>query len=81
MPIAGMTNYLSQMWKMPVVDQTGIEGKFDFSLELSAVDALPGEGWGDKMRTAMLAFGFKVETRNLPTEMTVIDSCERPSAN
>src|SRR6185437_15148158 len=48
-PISDFTNYLSQMWHSPVVDQTGLEGTFDFSLSPSAVGPQPGENWGDRI--------------------------------
>jgi uncharacterized protein (TIGR03435 family) len=81
-PMSDFVNhYLSQMLHSPVADQTGLAGNFDFSLDPSPVDALPGEGWNDRVREAVLAFGFKIETRNVPTEITVVDRCERPSGN
>jgi len=80
-PMSAVINYLSQMWHSPVVDETGLTGNFDFSLEPSAVDALPGEVWSDRVREAALAFGFKIETKIVPTEITVVDRCERPSEN
>jgi uncharacterized protein (TIGR03435 family) len=79
--MSAVANYLSQMWQSPVADQTGLEGAFDFSLEPSAMDVLPGQVWSDRVREAMRAFGFKIETRNVPTEVTVVDRCERPSEN
>lgn len=81
MPMSGITNYLSQMWHSPVVDQTGLAGAYDFSLAPSAVTPAPGEGWGDLVREALLAFGFKVEAKKVPMEVTVVDRCERPSEN
>lgn len=80
-PMSAVTNYLAQMWHAPVVDRTGLNGAFDFSLEPSAVDPQPGEVWGDRVRAALLAFGFKVETRKVPVEITVVDRCERPTEN
>ena len=80
-PMSALINYLSNMWHSPVVDRTGLEGTFDFSFEASAVDAQPGEAWGDRVRDAIIAFGFKVETRKVPLELTVIDRCDRPSEN
>jgi uncharacterized protein (TIGR03435 family) len=69
------------MWHSPVVDQIGLEGTFDFSLNPSVVGPQPGENWGDRVREAVLAVGFKVEERKVPTEVTVVDRCERPSQN
>jgi len=76
--MSAFTNYLSNVWQSPVVDQTGLEGAFDFTLNPSTE---PGEGWGDRIHEALLAVGFKIEYRKVPTEMTVVDRCERPSEN
>ncbi len=56
-PMFAFTNYLSNMWHSPVVDQTGLEGTFDFSLKPSAVETQPGETWGDRVREAVIAAG------------------------
>jgi uncharacterized protein (TIGR03435 family) len=79
--MAAFTNYLSQMWHAPVVDQTGLAGTFDFSLAPSTVDPVPGETWGGRVRDAVIAAGFKVEEKKVPIEVTVVDRCERPTEN
>ena len=81
MPMSALTNYLAQMWHMPVVDQTGLAGAFDFSLAPSAIERVRGQTWGDLVREAMLDLGFKVETRKVPLQVTVVDRCERPTEN
>src|SRR5262249_3973967 len=80
-PMSALINYLSQMWHSTVVDQTGLSGLFDFSLQPSAIDPQPGESWGDRVRDAVTASGFKIETRKVPLEITVVDRCDRPSEN
>jgi uncharacterized protein (TIGR03435 family) len=77
-PMSALTNYLSNVFQSPVIDQTGLEGAFDFTLNLST-DA--GESWADRIREALMAAGFKVEYKKVPTEVTVVDRCERPSEN
>ena len=81
MPMSTVTNYLAQMWHLPVVDQTGLTGTFDFSLAPSTIEHVRGQTWGDLVREAMLDFGFNVETRKMPLQVTVVDRCERPSEN
>jgi uncharacterized protein (TIGR03435 family) len=80
-PMSLLVNYLSQMWHAPVVDRTGLTGRYDFSLDPARVEISPGEVWADRVRTAITEFGFKVETQKIPTEITVVDRCERPSGN
>jgi uncharacterized protein (TIGR03435 family) len=80
-PMAAVTNYLSQMWAVPVVDETELKGKYDFTLAISHLDVQPATSWGDRVREAIEAVGFRVEPRRIPMEVTVVDRCERPSAN
>jgi uncharacterized protein (TIGR03435 family) len=76
-----ITNYLSQMWRVPVVDQTELKGKYDFKLATAQMEGEPEMKWGDRVREAITAMGFRVEDRRVPLEVTVGDRCERPSAN
>ena len=76
--MTAFTNYLSNSLPMPVIDQTGLEGAFDFTLNPSTE---PGESWSDRIHDALIAVGFKVEYRKVPTEVTVVDHIERPSEN
>lgn len=80
-PMAGVTNYLSQMLRAPVVDRTDLEGAYDFVLAVSRIESQPGATWGDRVREAAEAVGFRVENQRIPLEVTVVDRCERPSAN
>lgn len=79
--MSAVTNYLSQMWRVPVVDETELRGAFDFELPTSRVESQPAMNWGDRVREAIEATGFQVENRRIPLEVTVVDRCERPSAN
>jgi uncharacterized protein (TIGR03435 family) len=79
--MSGVANYLSQMLRAPVVDETELSGAYDFVLPTSRVESQPGVNWGDRVREAAEAIGFRVETREIPLEVTVVDRCERPTAN
>jgi len=80
-PMSAVTNYLSQMWQAPVVDETELNGVFDFRLATSQVEPQPQMSWRDRVREAIEAIGFRVENRRIPLEVTVVDRCERPGAN
>jgi uncharacterized protein (TIGR03435 family) len=80
-PMPAVTNYLSNMWRVPVVDETGIKGKYDLKLATAQIEGEPEMKLGDRVRQAMEAIGFRVEDRRVPLEVTVVDRCERPSAN
>jgi uncharacterized protein (TIGR03435 family) len=78
-PMSAVTNYLSNVFQSPVIDQTGLQGTFDFVLDPSALD--PQATWADRVRDALIAAGFKLEEKKVPVEITVVDHCERPSEN
>jgi uncharacterized protein (TIGR03435 family) len=56
-PMSAFTNYLSNVWQSPVVDQTGLEGAFDFtlnplrSLEKAGVTAFTRPCWRSDSRS------------------------------
>jgi uncharacterized protein (TIGR03435 family) len=75
----GFTNYLSQILSGPVVDETGLSGMYSFVLPVSEVSLR--NYFGDRLREAAEAFGFRIEEKKILLEVTVVDRCERPSEN
>ena len=74
---------------VPVVDETGIEGRYDVllrfdernqELEDPAQKGKDAPGIGSVF-TALHEFGLRLEPRKLPIEVLVIDSAERPAEN
>ena len=77
----------------PVVDRTGIPGRYDFNLAWTIDEfqsarlkafPLPQRGDGDvpNLFTAIQEqLGLKFETANAPVDVLVIDGIQRPSAN
>jgi uncharacterized protein (TIGR03435 family) len=80
-PMSSVTSYLSSLWGAPVADETGMQGAWDFVAPASQVDPQAVAQWGDRVREALTALGFRVEDRKIPLEVTVVDRCERPTAN
>ena len=71
---------------MPVVDQTGITGRYDFTLDLSPYMTPEANRSADMYGIAAQAFleqlGLKMETRKLPIEMLIVDRAEKtPTEN
>ena len=67
---------LAEVLHAPVTDSTGLDGRFDFKLEWTP----------DELQTAVLPaleeqLGLKLEARKVPTEVIVIDSAEKATAN
>jgi uncharacterized protein (TIGR03435 family) len=78
----------------PILNKTGIAGRFDFRLEYAPEDALPAprdtaspaaepsELAGPSIFTAFeRQLGLKLQPAKAPGVFLVIDSIERPSAN
>jgi uncharacterized protein (TIGR03435 family) len=65
----------------PVIDKTGIEGRFWFQLEWADEPGQAGRA-GPSLLTAMEEqLGLKLKEHRASTEILVIDSAERPSEN
>jgi uncharacterized protein (TIGR03435 family) len=63
----------------PVVDATGLTGSFDFELKWTPDDA-PADGGGASLFTAIQEqLGLRLEPRQTPTNVFVVDSVERPT--
>jgi uncharacterized protein (TIGR03435 family) len=68
----------------PVVDQTGLTGKWDFLLKWRP-DSAPDTGDANALPGLFTALqeqvGLRLEGTTAPVEVLVIDKVERPSAN
>jgi uncharacterized protein (TIGR03435 family) len=70
--------------RRPVVNQTGLAGKFDFTLDFEPEGtAISGaEATKPSLFTAVQdQLGLKLEPAKTPVELLVVDHVERPSAN
>jgi uncharacterized protein (TIGR03435 family) len=66
---------------VPVLDETGIEGNFDISVNLRPDDSA-GDSFTRWQRALRGELGLKLETRRAPVELLVVDRAERmPTAN
>jgi uncharacterized protein (TIGR03435 family) len=69
----------------PVIDQTGLSGTFDLSLEwLPENDDTPSQGdeAGTTFRAALKnQLGLKLVSQKGPVDILIIDHVEHPSAN
>ena len=66
----------------PVVDQTGLSGHYDFTLEWSNPLAGDADPAAPSIFTAMREqLGLRLEPRRAPLEVLVIDHAEMPGSN
>ena len=89
MPIGEFADFIAGPLQMPVVDATGLTGKYDFTLDFTAY--LPEAGKNmDGTRpdtTAILKaamhdeLGLDIEARKTAVTVIVVDHVEKPSAN
>jgi uncharacterized protein (TIGR03435 family) len=84
--IADLAGFLSHPMQLPVVDKTGLAGRYDFTLDISPYISAEtpvqrGEIPGLFQSALLQQLGLKLEARKLPVEVLVIDHAERPSEN
>jgi uncharacterized protein (TIGR03435 family) len=94
--ISTLTMLLSQLLGRPVLDKTGIEGKYDFSLEYTPDDSIrsagmggidkpdlvPADPSGPSIFTALQdQLGLKLEAQKGPVETLVIIGVDKSSKN
>jgi uncharacterized protein (TIGR03435 family) len=75
---------LGEAMQAPVQDQTGLLGKYDFSLDLTPY--LPATGERPDIAGMMVTavheqLGLKLESRRAATDVLVIDHLEKPTPN
>jgi uncharacterized protein (TIGR03435 family) len=83
MPLSRLADIVSSALKMPVLDKTGLEGYYDFKLDLRPyiTPPQPGDPPLDLTDIATSALrdqlGIKLESRKVTLEVLVVDSAER----
>jgi uncharacterized protein (TIGR03435 family) len=85
--LVGFTSILSSMLESPVLDNTGLKGFYNFSLEFAdprwRSKDLPSElsSRPDIFSAVQEQLGLKLEAKKGPVEILVVDHIERPSEN
>jgi uncharacterized protein (TIGR03435 family) len=91
-PMSYLCFFLSLQLNVPVVDQTGLGGYYDFTLEWTPPPLLQGgpetpepsvfaTGSPDLIGALRKQLGLNLESRKAPVEVFVIDHVEKPSEN
>ena len=93
-PIASLVQLLSGQLGRAVLDQTGLKGKYDFTLQWTPVQSPAGSVEAPKvgepvtgsaalpiMAAIQEQLGLKLEPTTAPAEVLVIDHIERPAKN
>jgi uncharacterized protein (TIGR03435 family) len=89
-PLEHLTDALTQLLGMPVLDRTGLEGPFDYKLEWSPDETqlrsqeapVETEGNAPSLAAALRQqAGLKLVSGQGPLELIVVEKAERPRAN
>jgi uncharacterized protein (TIGR03435 family) len=78
-PFGHFVTILAAQLGYPIINETGLTDKYDLALKYVRDDS-PGSD-GPSVFAALTDLGLKLETRQAPVEVFVIDSAERPSEN
>jgi uncharacterized protein (TIGR03435 family) len=75
--------FISMLVREPVVDQTGLDGKFNFQMDFAPINDIPN---ADTSRPSIYTslqemLGLKLGSTKAPLEGLVMESAERPSEN
>jgi uncharacterized protein (TIGR03435 family) len=87
-PMSQITDIVAEGMRAPVIDQTGLKGKYDFSIDLTPYLPPPGEqrDIGREIPNMLILalkeqLGLKIESRPGTFEELIVDHLEMPSAN
>jgi uncharacterized protein (TIGR03435 family) len=83
MPLTSLPWILNSEVGRPVMDKTGLAGKYDFTLDyVPAAKAATDDSGGPSIFTALQEqLGLRLEPAKAPMDVLVIDAVERPAAN
>ena len=81
-PVSSLAQMLIGAVGAPVVDRTGLEGKYTFALEFAPQSGAREDETLPSIFTVLQErLGLKLESGKGPVEVLVVDRAERPSAN
>src|SRR5262249_21573554 len=88
--MSALAGSLERVLGMPVINQTGLEGRFNVKLDWAPDSIQPGgmspgasaeNDAGPSIFTAIQQLGLKLESVKAPLEILVIDRAEKPTEN
>jgi uncharacterized protein (TIGR03435 family) len=73
-PMPALARRLTQLLREPVIDMTGLEGGYDFTLQWQQDDTVPGASLFTALQEQL---GLRLERRRMPVEVLVVERVER----
>jgi uncharacterized protein (TIGR03435 family) len=85
-PLSRLTFLLSRRMDRPVLDMTGLDGSYDYTIDISGLNGFNPQSIADSGPSIFTAvqtdLGLKLESRKAPIEFLVIDSANKvPTEN
>ncbi len=92
-PVSALADLVSKEFRMPILDKTGLAGKFDFTLEFapqppgalppaSSTEGLSDESGPNLLTAVQQQLGLKLNPRKIPVEVLIIDRADQvPTEN
>jgi uncharacterized protein (TIGR03435 family) len=83
-PVSGLATTLSMWLHCPVIDKTGLTGKYDYQLQWTAnenAETGPETNWPSLFTAIQQQIGLKLEPAKGPVPVLVIDHVEKASGN
>jgi uncharacterized protein (TIGR03435 family) len=85
-PIQEFTDYIAGPMEAPILNETGLPGKYDFTLDFTSylppdMHAMTGEATGILIAALQGELGLKLEGRRTMFDVMVIDHVEKPTDN
>jgi uncharacterized protein (TIGR03435 family) len=78
--ISDLVDLLTTILRAPVLDETGLKGRYDVKIDVSKYISdgnEPGDMLSTVLRGIQQEFGLKLESKKMPLEFVAIDSAER----
>ena len=79
-----LARMIGDQLRHPVVDKTGLTGKYDYTLEFPAMESLDvqGDGGPSIVTSVQEQLGLKLEPKKVPLKMFIIDHADKtPTSN
>lgn len=85
-PMREFADYMAGPMEAPIVDETGLDGKYDFTLDFTNYLAADDRVMHREMTGVLIAamqgeLGIKLEGRKSMVDVMIIDHAEKPSEN
>jgi uncharacterized protein (TIGR03435 family) len=80
-PISQLTDLLYNVLRTPMVDETGLKGRYDLNVNVAKYAAMSADGAPDPIGLIQTALeeelGLKMESRKMPIDLFVVDRVEK----